>query len=573
MTWRQRSSDAAIELAAIDPRAEDRRRWHVLVSLAMLAALSVFFVAMAAVDLANYRPISSDDVWIISVSTKLAREGVLGTDLYAGFANADRRFFLNLPALHFAQAAVFRLLGPGIQQARLVTLASGLVLVWVTALLAWRWFGMLAAVLVALLLVLWRSHLIGMDYGVPLLAAARTARYDLPAVALIWLTYLCFDVYLTRGGALAACATGVCAGLATLTQFFGVTAVAVVAAILVWDSLRPMPMQGDGGPRSIARRSLGWMLAGLAVVVTPYLVFCARYWQDAAAQLSNGIATRLGATPAFFLRNLLDEPRRYAGMVGRPGVGYWLLVIGVWPALGYLGYCLARKDGRGYRLLALDLAIGVALLALVDNTKAPLYALLLAPSLCMVLALALAAMAGGLRERQRSRLLLAGLARSETGLSRGRLWLAALAVALVAIVVLDGGRAYLRDQRGASRVSSYESLGSKLAALLPAGATAVGSPRWWWPLRDHHYLALNNLWLQWQVDYEAGRAPTFAAKMRENGADYLLLHDSTFDEIKLVPAELQTEFGSFLQRCAQEKASLTDGTYGRIDVYWIKEPC
>lgn len=556
MSWRQPPSDITIELAAVNPRAEDRRRWLVLLSLAMLAALSAFFVVMAAVNLANYRPVSTDDIWIISVSAKLAREGVLGTDLYAGFAQADRHFFLNLPALHFAQVAVFRLLGPGIEQARLVTLASGLVLVWVTALLAWRWFGVLAAALVAVLLVLWRSHLIGMDYGVPLLAVARTVRYDLPAVALIWLTYLSFDVYLTRGGALAACATGVCAGLATLTQFFGVVAVAVVAAALVWDRVRPLRAQGDDDQRQVARRSLGWMLAGLAVVVTPYLVFCALYWQDAVAQLGNGIATRLGATPAFFLWNLLDEPRRYAGMVGRPGVGYWLLLIGVWPALGYLGYCLARKDGRSYRLICLDLTIGVAFLALVDNTKAPLYALLLAPSLCMLFGFALAAMIGGLRQRQRSRLLLAGLA-----------------VALVVIVVLDGGRAYLRDRRGASTVSSYESVGSQLAALVPAGAKVVGSPRWWWPLRDHQYLALNNMWLQWQVDREAGRASTFAAKLRENGADYLLLHESDLDEIELFPPELRTEFDSFLQRCAQQKASLTDTTYGQIDVYRIETPC
>ena len=435
MSWHRPSYPLTIDSAAKVCAAVIRSSWLRLAGLAMLAALSLFFVAMAAVDLANYRPVSSDDVWIISVSTKLANEGVLGSDLYAGFASADRHFFLNLPALHLAQAAVFRLLGPGIAQARLVTLASGLVLVWVTALLAWRWFGVLAAALLALLLVLWRSHLIGMDYGVPLLAASRTARYDLPAVALIWLTYLSFDVYLTRGGALAACATGLCAGLATLMQFFGVIAGGVVVAFLVVDRFRPMPIQSDDGHRALAARPhLGWMLAGLAVVLTPYLVFCMRYWQDAVAQLSAGIATRLGATPAFFLRNLLNEPGRYAGIVGKPGVGYWLLVIGVWPALLYLGYCLARKDGRGYRLLALDLAIGAALLALVDNTKAPVYALLLAPSLCMALALALAAMAGGLRQRQRGRPLMAGLA-----------------IALAVIVVLDGDGEELLVERARER--------------------------------------------------------------------------------------------------------------------------
>ena len=62
----------------------------------------------------------------------------------------------------------------------------------------------------------------------------------------------------------------------------------------------------------------------------------------------------------------------------------WLLCVGLAPAV--LG--LAWRGCPGDRLLLASLATFAAALALLDQTKAPLYSVLLLPSICLVLAAA-----------------------------------------------------------------------------------------------------------------------------------------------------------------------------------------
>ena len=96
----------------------------------------------------------------MAVGYKLATQGVLGSDMYAGFFGGDRHHFETLPVQHVLQALSFRLLGPGVAQARLVSVAAAVVLIWVVSWLAFRWYGLLAAIVCELLLVAWRSPLL-----------------------------------------------------------------------------------------------------------------------------------------------------------------------------------------------------------------------------------------------------------------------------------------------------------------------------------------------------------------------------------------------------------------------------
>jgi len=52
---------------------------------------------IAVYNLGNYRPVSNDEMELMAVAYKLATQGVLGSDLYAGFFNADQHFMITLP--------------------------------------------------------------------------------------------------------------------------------------------------------------------------------------------------------------------------------------------------------------------------------------------------------------------------------------------------------------------------------------------------------------------------------------------------------------------------------------------
>ena len=104
--------------------------------------LTLGFGRMAAYNLGNYRPVTNDEGELISVAYKLATQGVMGSDLFAGFFGADQHFFFVLPVQHVLEAVTFRVFGAGIAQARWVSLVAGVSIVWLVGWLAWRWYGL-----------------------------------------------------------------------------------------------------------------------------------------------------------------------------------------------------------------------------------------------------------------------------------------------------------------------------------------------------------------------------------------------------------------------------------------------
>src|SRR5215212_5197455 len=87
---------------------------------ALAAALAVFLVSILP-NLGNHPAVTDDEVWVLSASYKLAKDGVFGSDIFQGFYHADRHYFFNMPAQQFVIAGALKLLGYGIFQARLVS--------------------------------------------------------------------------------------------------------------------------------------------------------------------------------------------------------------------------------------------------------------------------------------------------------------------------------------------------------------------------------------------------------------------------------------------------------------------
>src|SRR6266851_2022495 len=197
-------------------------------------ALTLVFGRIAAFNLGNYRPVSNDEMELMAVAYKLATQGVLGSDLYAGFFNADQHFLITLPLEHVFNAASFKLLGAGVAQMRWVSVVAGVALVWIVSWLAYRWYGLATAVICGLLLVAWPSNLTSAPNGLPWLGVTRAARYDILAVAFAWLALaLLYDLLRQKRWPIAL-GVGLACGLAALAQFMGAFVFPLVVVNWLW---------------------------------------------------------------------------------------------------------------------------------------------------------------------------------------------------------------------------------------------------------------------------------------------------------------------------------------------------
>src|SRR5258708_36954631 len=100
-----------------------------------MVALTAVFGRIAIYNLGNYRPVSNDEMELMAVAYKLATWGVLGSDLYAGFYNADQHFMITLPLEHVFNAASFKVFGAGVAQMRWVAVVAGGAPLWIGS---WR---------------------------------------------------------------------------------------------------------------------------------------------------------------------------------------------------------------------------------------------------------------------------------------------------------------------------------------------------------------------------------------------------------------------------------------------------
>src|SRR5215216_213499 len=140
-----------------------RTRSVLFEAAALVTGIAVFLISVLP-NLANHPSVTDDEVWVLSASYKLAKDGVFGSDIFQGFYHADQHYFFNMPAQHFVIAGVMKVLGYGIFQARLVSVVYGVATLLLTYLLARRVYGPAAAVLSLALLLFLRLNM-GFDTG------------------------------------------------------------------------------------------------------------------------------------------------------------------------------------------------------------------------------------------------------------------------------------------------------------------------------------------------------------------------------------------------------------------------
>jgi hypothetical protein len=487
--------------------------------------------------------VSNDEGELLEVSYTLATTGALASPMYTGFFGAAEHHLWTLPLQHVLDAVAFKAFGAGIAQARWVSLVAALVTLWTLGWLALRWYGLTAALLTQALLVFWRSDVTVGTTGLPLLDVARVARYDVLAIAFGWLAIAALDLGITRDSRRGLATAGFLGGLAALTQFFGLFALPVVLL---------------GAQRK-------WVVVGgAALALGPWLAFVAWHRADLAGQLSVYGQRGDFLNPSFYIRNITAEPARYVDVlaqrmpddvVGSSAVAFELgrvLLLALVPAVLWRSWRYRRCPTRGDRLLLLCLASSAGVLLVLDQTKTPLYAIVLVPPVCILIA---AYWSDLLRWLWRQR----------------RPWLAVLAsaatLALLLGVISDGLRAFGVDRAESAQVTPYASVGRQIEAALPADGVVLGPERWWWALRSHPYISLRSLWFQWQSQNGAASFTDLVQRWQPRS---VIVNNNVRDDIKAFPSELQEQFWRFIQQCTRPVGSVDDPTYFEVQVYEVR---
>lgn len=519
--------------------------------------MTLLFGRIAAYNLGNYRPVTNDEVELMSVAYKLATQGVLGSDLFVGFAGADQHYLFTLPLQHVLEAITFRVVGAGVAEARWVSLVAGATIIWVVGWLAYRWYGLATAVICELLLVALPSNLTAAANGLPLFAIARIARYDVLAVAFTWAAIALLDVTVRRPRAVGGFGLGICCGLAGLTTLTGTFVLPLVG--LNWLLARRRAAFAD--------RTLCWILAGAGLVLLTWAVDALRYGGDLAGQLAVYGRRWDFVQPGFYLANVLREPSRYRDLLSgalesRSLAGSWLLAVGVCPALAYIAWRSRQVSAIGDRILLSSVLLFAALLALLDQTKTPLYASILLPSLGVALA---AGWTGVLRWVTR----------------RGQpVWLrlatGTASLGLAFTIGAEAVQAYQLSLTQATAAGQYLGVGMELEGSLRPGARVLGPERWWWALRDHPYLSVRGLLFQWTAAAAlvegTGPPPELVDWLTWANPDSVVVNDNVRGDVLDFPDTVQQQFWTFITTCTRRVGYLNDPTYLEVEVYEVVKP-
>jgi len=307
------------------------------------------------------------------------------------------------------------------------------------------------------------------------------------------------------------------------------------------------------GSRSRTGLAVAW-LAGVALVLVPYAVFAARYPADLAGQLAVFGGRGDFLRPGFYVENVVSEWTRYAHLVPT-SLSTWLLAVGLLPAVVYL---VLRKCA-GDRMQLLSLATFTAALTLLDQTKVPLYSVLVLPSICLVMAAGVSALLGWAWRSRRPTWL---------RLAPGLVVLAALTG-----IGLEGVAAYRLDWVEASQVTAYLTLGQQIEAAVPPASLVLGPERWWWALHDHPYMSLRSVWFQWSAAAAEARGdPRFIDWVSRARPERVIVNVNVRADVQAFPEQLQAQFRQFIERCTTLVADFDDPTYFDTQVYEVLRP-
>jgi hypothetical protein len=335
---------------------------------------------------------------------------------------------------------------------------------------------------------------------------------------------------------------GLTAGLATQVHFLGV--IAPITVLLAWlfaGRLRP----------SLLHLSVAGVVFLLALL--PYGLFALRNLSDIVIQFRaiHGMRAEAAAGGLIaVLENLQNEPERYRHILSARTPGPWLL----FPALAIVAWWLGRNwQGREAvlaRAVAAYVLAVLCLLTLMEPTKAPLYTHPLVPALCLILALQLGAWL--VRERGVARVLVASV---------------------LLLVAAEGATAVVREALAMRARTRYADVSRQIeAAIVPSGA-ASGATRWWWSQRHRPFTPFITILYRARTQRDAPLETAFRNSWNNAQVHSLIRTPELDADVARAGPEVAGFLSRVLQACGTKVLSVSEATYGPIDVFELAVPC
>lgn len=503
----------------------------------VVVELSVFW-GLALTGL-TVLPVHQDEAWIASTGAQLAETGVYGSAMFAGYYGADQHYYLNMPAYAIVQAGVFKVLGVGVFQMRLVSVIAGLLVAALTLAVARRLGGETVGVVAAGLLFAWRLAR-STGTGLPLVDAAQLARYDVAVpvftLAAVWLFARADSVreYLLVGGFI---------GLAALFNVYGGFVLPVLLA--AWTG-----RHGRSGWRRSAPYS---MLLGCVAVTALWPAYAAAHWPEYVGQSRFHAAAFDVFNPQFYLDNLAREVQRFDDIRPWEGFGVWLAAIALPVALASM-IVHARLQGDRLRLIGWLIIGQQALFSLLLTAKTPRYFIAVWP----YAVIALAWLGVTVWRRWQTPIVRSGL------------------VVCMALLVIDSSSAIWQRRLVLASTTPYAVFTARVAKLIPPGARVLGLHTYWLGLRRFDYRTWLVPLLLADARYVDAPLPFDAALVKVNAG--VLLIDPAMRETLAAMARpgnarqvMFDRYRAYLNRTqARFIGEVDDATYGLMQVYAVQ---
>ena len=528
----------------------------------LLAGLVGWYLLATLPYLADFPVMEWAQMRIITPAYQLAATGTYGNALLTGFYNAERRYYEYMPLYPLQVAAAFALLGPGIWQARAVSVLGGLLGVLLTFALGRQLYAPRVGLLAAAALVLLRLGLpvpgevdrIGIELnssGVPLLDLARVVRFDIWVPVWVLAACLCFFWAHARRSWLGFALTGALAGLATLTHVYGAFILVVLAVVLLWTE----------GWRSLRRAPVYLMAGGWLLATLPWALYVLGDFGAYRGQMAKHGSLADLVRPGFYLDNLLREPWRYLAWLGGsfrhpvlwPRLGIFLLAAGVGLALVLLWRRVRATRRPADVFLLVAWPVLALLLALLIHYKRYYYVLLLMPFLSLQLAYALRAVWGQRRWRAA--------------------WVRGALGGLLALAVVEGAFGVGRSLQAARATTRYAALSAQLEQAIRPEATVLLAEPYWLGLTEHEARSIQLAFLLSDARYYAQPPPMMQVLVNLQ-PDYVITEERLLDIYGRDPSQVSDnaqdwrELDAYLsQRCPVIAADVVTPDYGEVKVY------
>jgi 4-amino-4-deoxy-L-arabinose transferase-like glycosyltransferase len=537
------------------------RRWRrASVSAGRLAfVLIVAFGLFNLVGLDRMPLVNQDEPWIAEPGLHFWQTGVFASELHRGFFGVERHFLLHAPLYSIGVGGVIALFGPGLYQARLLSLALATATAALTFALGRRLFSPRHGLIAVLVLTVWRvaPGIKAYPSGIPLVDLGRLSRYDigvpvLTVAACLFVLPLMTTVRpappLTRGAVARLLMAGALVGIGVSCH-----PAALAWAAILWAGLLVTRGWRDGV------RPCAWVAAGTLAGLLPYAAWIASGWRDFLLQ-QEYVADRYDLfNPRFYLENVRQEWRRY-GQIGRGLLslqpGAWLIATS--GLVGLLALWRRRaEDAPGPRVLLAAVIVGAGLFTLGIKPKLYYYLATLWPLLALTAAVGLLAL---LHASSR-------IVRVAT-------------VVMVVAACADGLRGWNLVTFRALSVPPYSELCDRLAAQIPPDSRVLALPHYWFGLapRVRMYRSLFGPMLYVSPNF-ASRHPPLATLLDAADANVLVLDPPmlAFLEDARDPTKMAYGFArsasalqAYIATHSQRVVTVDVPSYGRFEIHFLR---